>query len=582
MEMSMPITNEDYRRLPTQLRYNSELDWDINDPAVPIPEKYDVFKEWTEGHMKLIYSSTEAEAKKHSSGWAMRNTNNHKCSILKKSCLGVVVCDRNCMLSNGDKVNLRPAICDKARKKQQGKPCPNPTCNGTLEIQSCRGHGGYPVTHFWRHENGLIYFQSKGVHDHRRPEAKFAAEARRSLNTKRHRKILGLFAKEGLTNQFLHGLDMYMTKKSMVKRMADTTDLEMVQSPSIEPRTKRQCLRSDQGQRNDGIERPTGTQTVTMTTVSDAVPLDCKAKISPIRVVQNSFNWAPKSYNGKINPSTGDQTPSCSLPSNFYNQTNCFSPLTPSEPIPMTTNYGCPVPVPPYTTDYVHDSLPCYATGNNVTECDLSSLANNLVNDVIKTVSSCQYSNISPNEFDLERQTPTNRQDEGDGRHSTSPLNYLELDSCALPPINSFFGEQVVGEADLLTTPSTTKGSDSKTAMACGNVFSSSSCNVEMNPVQGKNSDESISETCSSLLSQLRGVLDFPESLPEHHTSPAIPSKVASNTFVNNNNNNNNNNNSYTGFLRLNTSSNFQTPYNDIFQDLRNTNRFLECTSNFQ
>jgi hypothetical protein len=32
------------------------------------------------------------EARRHSSGWAMRNTNNHNVNILKKSCLGVLVC----------------------------------------------------------------------------------------------------------------------------------------------------------------------------------------------------------------------------------------------------------------------------------------------------------------------------------------------------------------------------------------------------------------------------------------------------------------------------------------------------------
>ena len=32
-------------------------------------------------------------------------------------------------------MTIRPAICDKARKKQQGKPCPNPACQGVLETQ---------------------------------------------------------------------------------------------------------------------------------------------------------------------------------------------------------------------------------------------------------------------------------------------------------------------------------------------------------------------------------------------------------------------------------------------------------------
>ena len=51
----------------------------------------------------------------------MRNTNNHNVNILKKSCLGVLVCTKRCVQKNGKAVTIRPAICDKARKKQQGK-----------------------------------------------------------------------------------------------------------------------------------------------------------------------------------------------------------------------------------------------------------------------------------------------------------------------------------------------------------------------------------------------------------------------------------------------------------------------------
>ena len=90
----------------------------------------------------------------------MRNTNNHNVNILKKSCLGVLICARRCLLPSGSQVTIRPAICDKARKKQIGKPCPNPTCSGILEPQPCRGHCGYPVTHFWRHVGEIaIFFQ---------------------------------------------------------------------------------------------------------------------------------------------------------------------------------------------------------------------------------------------------------------------------------------------------------------------------------------------------------------------------------------------------------------------------------------
>ncbi|XP_056674381.1 chorion-specific transcription factor GCMa [Monodelphis domestica] len=109
----------------------------------------------------------------------MRNTNNHNSRILKKSCLGVVVCSQDCSAEEGRKIYLRPAICDKARQKQQRKRCPN--CNGPLKLIPCRGHGGFPVTNFWRHDGRFIFFQSKGAHDHPRPETKLEAEARRSM-----------------------------------------------------------------------------------------------------------------------------------------------------------------------------------------------------------------------------------------------------------------------------------------------------------------------------------------------------------------------------------------------------------------
>lgn len=78
-----------------------------------------------------------------------------------------------------------------------GKPCPNRQCSGRLEILPCRGHCGYPVTHFWRHTEHAIFFQAKGVHDHPRPEAKSTSEARRSLgNGRRIRNLAVLLAKE--------------------------------------------------------------------------------------------------------------------------------------------------------------------------------------------------------------------------------------------------------------------------------------------------------------------------------------------------------------------------------------------------
>ncbi|NXY03727.1 GCM1 factor, partial [Pteruthius melanotis] len=154
--------------------------WDINDIKLPQHvSQTDWFQEWPDSYVKHIYSSEDKNAQRHHSSWAMRNTNNHNSRILKKSCLGVVVCGNDCSTLDGRKIYLRPAICDKARQKQQRKCCPN--CNGPLRLLSCRGHGGYPVTNFWRHEGPFIFFQSKGAHDHPRPETKLEAEARRSI-----------------------------------------------------------------------------------------------------------------------------------------------------------------------------------------------------------------------------------------------------------------------------------------------------------------------------------------------------------------------------------------------------------------
>lgn len=78
-----------------------------------------------------------------------------------------------------------------------GKPCPNRHCTGRLEILPCRGHCGYPVTHFWRHTEHAIFFQAKGMHDHPRPEAKTTSEARRTLGSgRRVRGLAVVLAKE--------------------------------------------------------------------------------------------------------------------------------------------------------------------------------------------------------------------------------------------------------------------------------------------------------------------------------------------------------------------------------------------------
>ena len=59
-----------------------------------------------------------------------------------------------------------------------GKSCPNPKCSGNLELVTCGGHCGYPVTHFWRQTGHYLFFQAKGVHDHPQPEVKSCAKSR--------------------------------------------------------------------------------------------------------------------------------------------------------------------------------------------------------------------------------------------------------------------------------------------------------------------------------------------------------------------------------------------------------------------
>ncbi|KAK2533968.1 Gcm1 [Columba guinea] len=103
-------------------RHGEMRSWDINDIKLPQDVRQtDWFQEWPDSYVKHIYSSEDKNAQRHHSSWAMRNTNNHNSRILKKSCLGVVVCGNDCSTLDGRKIYLRPAICDKARQKQQRK-----------------------------------------------------------------------------------------------------------------------------------------------------------------------------------------------------------------------------------------------------------------------------------------------------------------------------------------------------------------------------------------------------------------------------------------------------------------------------
>ncbi|KFP50999.1 Chorion-specific transcription factor GCMb, partial [Cathartes aura] len=183
------------------------------------PKHFDAFQEWPDGYVRFIYSSEEKNAQRHLSGWAMRNTHNHNCQILKKSCLGVVVCARSCALPGGARLQLPPAICDKARQKQQKKACPN--CNSALELIPGRGHSGYPA---------------KGVHDHPRPESKLEAEARRSAIKKQMSSFHHSQKKRPLNSEVTHTGDP-RAKQSFTPRYNCSFGAEMSNSASVETYT---------------------------------------------------------------------------------------------------------------------------------------------------------------------------------------------------------------------------------------------------------------------------------------------------------------------------------------------------------
>uniref|UniRef100_A0A1I8FHY8 GCM domain-containing protein n=1 Tax=Macrostomum lignano TaxID=282301 RepID=A0A1I8FHY8_9PLAT len=168
----------------------SKRSWDINDSKLAIADRHDSFQLWpNDTAATLLPGLGRGQTAQPRLGDA--NTNNHNVSILKKSCLGVLVQPR---LSGPHRqpAALRPPSATRRERKQCGKPCPNAKCDGTLVLQACRGHSGYPVTHFWRHLNGCVYFQAKGAHDHPAPDLKPSEEFRKNNRkaTKRPRPLL--------------------------------------------------------------------------------------------------------------------------------------------------------------------------------------------------------------------------------------------------------------------------------------------------------------------------------------------------------------------------------------------------------
>uniref|UniRef100_A0A1I8GEZ8 GCM domain-containing protein n=1 Tax=Macrostomum lignano TaxID=282301 RepID=A0A1I8GEZ8_9PLAT len=102
---------------------SSANSWEVTDAHLPVPTAMDAYQYWPNGPCRFIYSDASEEVRRHTSGWAMRNTNNHNVRVLKKSCLGVLLCSAGCGLPIGEggdikQICLRPAICDKARRKQ--------------------------------------------------------------------------------------------------------------------------------------------------------------------------------------------------------------------------------------------------------------------------------------------------------------------------------------------------------------------------------------------------------------------------------------------------------------------------------
>ncbi|KAH9363888.1 hypothetical protein HPB48_004097 [Haemaphysalis longicornis] len=126
--------------------------WKIADRHLPEVSKFDEYKKWPDGNCRYVYRADCLEAQYHKSGWAMKYKDHSGRHILRKKCLGVLVCSLQCVSNTGHPLYLRPATTNDVRQRQQGKPCPNSRCLGSLHVQPCRGRGnGYPVEHIWRH-----------------------------------------------------------------------------------------------------------------------------------------------------------------------------------------------------------------------------------------------------------------------------------------------------------------------------------------------------------------------------------------------------------------------------------------------
>lgn len=91
-------------------------------PQEAAEDHFDEFHEWIDGSVKCRYSLTSRDALSHSSGWAMKYTNNHNKYVLKKTCVGVLACSENCRFADGRKIRIRPAISDRGNRLSLPEP----------------------------------------------------------------------------------------------------------------------------------------------------------------------------------------------------------------------------------------------------------------------------------------------------------------------------------------------------------------------------------------------------------------------------------------------------------------------------
>uniref|UniRef100_A0A1B0GKX5 GCM domain-containing protein n=1 Tax=Lutzomyia longipalpis TaxID=7200 RepID=A0A1B0GKX5_LUTLO len=130
-------------------------DWDINDTNVPIisDSDFDDFCEWADGHVRLVYPVGNEDAKKHTSGWAMRNTNNHNLLSLRQT-------KKSPKLHNTDIMRPPPLIPDSNIGDSSTCLCPTPNCSCRLMSNNLSQTSQYP---FAQSSSQFGYAESFGL-----------------------------------------------------------------------------------------------------------------------------------------------------------------------------------------------------------------------------------------------------------------------------------------------------------------------------------------------------------------------------------------------------------------------------------